>query len=417
MKNWILLLLLYAHLVSAQSRTMRLMTYNLLNYRNITAQCPAYANSAATKEASLDTILAAISPHIVVFNEVGADPRNGNFLLNQVFNVGGVSHWSRAGYSNNNSSTLTNVIVYRNDLFQLLGHDILSLDTTGTSLVRVIDVLRFHYLDPSAYQDSLNFTVIAAHFKAGAGQLNTSIRALAAAKIQHYLYDYGRDSNVFVMGDLNIYRSSEPAYQRFFRGKGMRFADPAKAKGDWSDKVAFAGLHTQSTQKWGLTSCFSSGGLDDRFDHILCTAAAISGEYGVTYSPGSYKAVGNDGLHLNSAINFGTNSSVTPEVLRSLFRTSDHLPVIADFVFDPSRLGAGNAVHRSAPNFPTAIRQPFALGTELQQYRLRLYAVYGQLVLEKPEGSELSLETIKPGLYMAFWSLEDRVAVKKLWVY
>lgn len=417
MKNWTLLLLLYAHLVSAQSRTVRLMTYNLLNYRNITAQCPAYTNSAATKEASLDTILAAISPHIVVFNEVGADPRNGNFLLNHVFNVGGVSHWSRSAYSNNNSSTLTNVIVYRNDLFQLLRHDILSLDTTGAALVRVIDVLRFHYLNPSTNQDSLNFIVIAAHFKAGAGQFNASIRELAATKIQHYLEDYGRDSNVFVMGDLNIYRSSEPAYQRFFKGKGMRFADPANATGDWSDKAAFAGLHTQSTQKWGSNSCYASGGLDDRFDHILCTKAAISGDYGVSYVPGSYKAYGNDGLHLNSAINFGTNSSVTSEVLRSLFRTSDHLPVIADFVFDTSRLGAGSSARRPNPNLPTAIRQPFALGVELQQYGLRLYTVHGQLVLEKTAGSELSLSAIKPGLYTAFWSLEDQVVVKKLWVY
>lgn len=417
MKNWILLLLLYAHLVSAQSRKVRLMTYNLLNYRNVTAQCPAYANSAATKEASLDTILASISPHIVVFNEVGADPRNGNFLLNHVFNVSGVSHWSRAGYSNNNSSTLTNVVIYRNDLFQLLEHDILSLDTSGVSLVRVIDVLRFHYLDPNANQDSLNFTVVAAHFKAGGGHFNASVRALAAAKIQHYLEDYGRDSNVFVMGDLNIYRASEPAYQRFFTGMGMRFADPAKAKGDWSDKATFAGLHTQSTQKWGSSSCYASGGLDDRFDHILCTTAAISGDYGIGYVPGSYKAVGNDGLHLNSAINFGTNSSVTPEVLRSLFRTSDHLPVIVDFIFDPSRLGVGKAVLQTTPNFPAAIRQPFHLGAELHQYRLQLYTVDGQLVREKRAGFGLSFETMLPGLYTAFWSFEDQVVVKKLWVY
>ena len=46
--------------------------------------------------------------------------------------------------------------------------------------------------------------------------------------------------------------------------------------------------------------------------------------------PETYTAFGNDGNHFNGAINFGTNTSVTPDIANALHNASDHLPVFVD---------------------------------------------------------------------------------------
>lgn len=48
--------------------------------------------------------------------------------------------------------------------------------------------------------------------------------------------------------------------------------------------------------------------------------------------PGSYVVCGNDGKHINKAINDPENRMVNPEIADALFKASDHLPVIIDLV-------------------------------------------------------------------------------------
>ena len=74
----------------------------------------------------------------------------------------------------------------------------------------------------------------------------------------------------------------------------------------------------------------STGGLDDRFDLIL-VSQSVKDSGGITYIPGSYTTFGNDGNHLNRALNELPNAVVEDDIATALYYSSDHLPVYADF--------------------------------------------------------------------------------------
>jgi hypothetical protein len=75
--------------------------------------------------------------------------------------------------------------------------------------------------------------------------------------------------------------------------------------------------------------------MDDRFDFILISNNLKFGVKQLTYVPGSYHAVGQDGLHFNKDITASpTNTSVPPDVLAALYGNSDHLPVTLKLAVD-----------------------------------------------------------------------------------
>jgi hypothetical protein len=418
MKKGILVFVLsiVVQVVSAQVFSARLMTYNVLNYRNSTNECNGNTNSASAKEARLDTILSYAQPHIIVFNEVGASANNAQYLLNNVLNSGGGSSWSTTNYTNNSFSSLTKVIAYRNDLFGVLQQDVITQDLSGTALVRVVDAVRFYYKDPllTAQSDTVTFTVIGAHFKAGNGTSNSSVRNLMAKAVIDYIDNDCPDDNVFLLGDYNMYSSSESAYQSLVAGQTFRFDDPIGSGGNWNNNSSFASVHTQSTRSSSSNSCFSAGGLDDRFDQILCSEDVLDGEDGMVYVPNTYLALGNDGAHFNSSINSGTNFSVSANVLSALYNLSDHLPVVADFEIDQQSL---ETAEWSLPKMPNPLRQPFSFQGYHKEWSLALYNLHGRLVFEKNAGAEKVLDGLPKGMYTAVWTKNGRVKPAKLMVW
>ena len=100
----------------AQDRTVRLMTYNILNYRNTTSYCTSSNNSSSNKEGHLETIISEIEPHVVVMNEIGSNPNNLTYLLNNAFNTGSATNWAMANHVHNGFSSLVNGVAYRSDI-------------------------------------------------------------------------------------------------------------------------------------------------------------------------------------------------------------------------------------------------------------------------------------------------------------
>ncbi len=138
-----------------------------------------------------------------------------------------------------------------------------------------------------------------------------------------------------MLGDFNIYRSSESAYLNLLNQSGNGYViDPINRPGNWHNNITFADIHTQST--CGLFSNCpnggSGGGLDDRFDMILISQA-IKDSGGICINEYSYQAFGNDGEHFNNSINDPPFNIITQEIANSLYNSSDHLPVFADFNF------------------------------------------------------------------------------------
>lgn len=324
---------------------LRLMTYNLLNYRNFTSYCTSSNNNPVAKEAALKEIIQYVQPDLLVCNEVGgATPSAHEKILTDVLNTGGVTRWASTSYSNNGSSTLINGVYYDQTKLGVKREATVSKTLTNTDLVRVIDVVQFYYKDSLLpwNADTTFFTVVAAHLKAGSTATDLSDRTAATAALMQYLTQRVPDANVLMGGDFNIYKSQEAAFQNLINHSVVseRFYDPIGQLGTWANNANYAPYHSQSTRNANTNGgCFSGGGLDDRLDHWLMSSDVKNGYGKVAYVPGSFRVVGNDGMHFNQGIDEGTNFSVPANVRSALFTVSDHLPVVVEL--DVQRLGIG----------------------------------------------------------------------------
>jgi hypothetical protein len=201
---------------------------------------------------------------------------------------------------------------------------------------RITDVYNLYIkTDDLANGDTIFVTCFVSHLKAGNTSSDASERAAAAQQIMSYIQNRNISGNVMLMGDFNLYTSSEGAFQKFTTPttSGFRFFDPLNAMGNWQGNPVYAPYHTQSTHTSG--GCFSGGGMDDRFDFIL-TSLPLLQQGGLTYVDNSYKAYGQDGNRLNQPLTSASNpnSSLPSGVINALYNMSDHLPVTLKLVYN-----------------------------------------------------------------------------------
>ena len=331
---------------------IRIMTYNLLNYRNFTSYCPSSSNNAVSKEAYLHTIVTYTQPDLFVCNEINGDNTTAHGrILTYSLNINGETRWEKTDFFSNGSS-LTNGIYFDQNKLGLLYQDLITKDVSNQNLVRGIDVKRFFYKDSllAINPDTVTFTVFAVHLKAGSSSSDIADRNRETAAIMSYLQSHNVGDNYFLAGDLNMPKSQEAGFQNLlnYSTTSLRFYDPESQPGNWNNNYTFRNLHSQSTRDGATNNgCFSGGGLDDRFDHVLFSDDVVNGSAKMTYVSGSLTPVGNDGLHFNAAINAPTNNAVPANVLTALYEMSDHLPVYVDI--DVTRLQVSMEEHAALP--------------------------------------------------------------------
>jgi hypothetical protein len=220
--------------------------------------------------------------------------------------------------------------------------------------------------------------------------------------------DAHNEDNILLMGDLNTYSSNETGFQTLVAGNTFRFEDPATSIGNWHNNSSYASLHTQSTRTSG--TCHSGGGLDDRFDMILCSESLTEGDERITYAPNTYIVVGNDGNHFNNAVNSGTNYSVGSATLSALYLLSDHLPVIADFDLE----GQSLSIATNDPNWtlPNPLPQSFVFEND-NQATLKLYSFAGQLLWSSNEKNTM-LPIVSSGVYVLIKESDNTVSSARI---
>ena len=329
------LLLFFAPALRAQTTTtfpaaddtVRIMVYNLLNYGN-------GANPPHYKNARLSTIVQHVQPDVIGVNEVFSQPA----LLDSILLALG-SGWSHGDYSNAGSETQTNSLFFRSGVFNLRSQRVIS------SVLRDIIAYRLQYRDSlTVPHDTVFLTAVVCHLKASPGSSEEAARAAEAATIAQYLDSLGA-GNYVVMGDMNVFSSNEAAYQMFIADPNptVRLYDPIARPGSWSGNASFADVHTQSPRTvTTLGDGGANGGLDDRFDQILVSGPVMQSGAAVQYLAGSYKTVGQDGLHYNrSLLDTPGNAAAPAAVVQALYEMSDHLPVRADFVLRAGTAAAG----------------------------------------------------------------------------
>ena len=310
--------------------TIRVMHYNLLQY--------GYANcmSLQTKNNYLADIFENTRPDILTVNEIAPNTATINSLRSACLTYNPAM--TGATYANSTGSSIVNMLYYNEDVLGFLNH------TTITGNVRDIDVYHLYHKPSASPADTTHLWFFVAHFKSSTGY--EFDRSQAANDIISWLSDHPYVKNYMLCGDLNLYGSSEPAWQNLIGGSTW-FYDPIGSPSGWVGS-SFANVHTQSPSA-GANACGSEGGMDNRFDFTLVSPSVLLGNRGVFYLQNTCKAYGNDGVSYNQALNCNTTTSVPLYVCTALRNASDHLPVVLD-------LAVGNLAQVSAsePTTPAA---------------------------------------------------------------
>ena len=401
--------------------TIQFMHYNLLNYRNITNYCTSSNNSPTDKDDYMKTIVGYLMPDVITVNEMVGDGGTGaNRLLTNALNQDGRNFYKQANYSAN--SSLSNMLYYNKNKFRLLQQFKIDRALNKTQLVRQIDVYTLYYLDNSELElcDTNYLTIYVAHLKAGNTSSDVSERAQATESIMDYhSINYKSNHSYIISGDFNTYTSNEQGFINLVGdpNTSIRFKDPIKKSGSWNNNSSFASIHTQSTRV--SSSCHSGGGLDDRFDFVLCGQEIISNERGYGYVSGSYEALGNDGRHFNANLNSGSNSSVPVDVLDALYRMSDHLPVSMQLKVNRTTAHSVNLVKDNYLIMNNPVRDLLTWRMQLPMTGyLSILDIHGKCVVqEKIEPTNywnyINLSTISKGLYTITVSSEGHQIIRK----
>ena len=408
-KKFHLLLSLVLISISAHAQdTLTVMQYNLLYYGN-TAICDEYSNNTQHKDECLRTILDYVKPDILTVCEFGATQALQSDFLRHNLNINGSNYWQSDNIINYANSYIINHLFYDSRKLGLKKH--VALRTTP----RDTDVYELFLKTPNLIAgDTILLICIVAHTRAGE-EWESSRRAQMQVAMDYINQHYPSD-NVLIMGDFNMYGASESGYRlltQTYSNPDICFMDPLanlNGVGEWNNNYTYAPFHTQSTHA-SSSGCFSSGGLDDRFDFILMADEIAFSYKHLRYVQGSYHAVGNDGHHFNTSINQGYNSAVPAVVAEALYDCSDHLPVTMKIAVDV-HLGVEDHEAQSlyatvAPN-PARDRASVTFFNPAQgQVQFELYSLQGQLLQREAaafgEGAqqfELALQDLTKGFYL-----------------
>ena len=311
-----LILLILVSILNAS--TVRIMTYNILNYEDENNREDDYA-----------LILDFTQPDLIVAQEIIGQAGYSHFQ-SDVLDIVAPNGWSSAPFTNQTAQQDI-ALYYKHDIFTFVSTSVVyTAQSSGTR--DVIQWIMLHNLS------GLEFNIYGVHLKASSGSSNANQRLQETTILRNHLNELAANSFI-VAGDFNIYSnnsSSEPAFDMLTGASDNnngRLFDPIDRIGHWHNNSSYSDVHTQSPR----TSSFgggANGGMDDRFDWLFVSQSILDETSSMYYVDGTYSAFGNDGNHFNDAINDGTNNSVSAEMADALHDASDHLPVYMDVWFD-----------------------------------------------------------------------------------
>jgi hypothetical protein len=312
-------------LLAPPAFALRVVDYNLLNYPG---------NSGPARAAYYRTILDTLGLNAdVIVTQEQTSSSGATEFLNEVLNtMDPPGTWAMTPFIDGNDTDAE--LYYRVATVQFLGQ--WAFYPNPSYQLRYIHVYR---LKPAGYSSAdAEFRIYTGHLKASQGSDCSplpceTVRLNECIGIRDSMNAMPAGTRAMMCGDMNFYtQSGEPGYAKLLESQANnigRMYDMLPA-GSWHDGATFAPYHTQSPCK--TTPCASgaaTGGMDDRFDMILPTYSLGTGQ-GLAVVPGTMKAIGNDGLHLNLNI---TDAPTIPEganFATALKLASDHLPVRVD---------------------------------------------------------------------------------------
>ncbi|RMF57749.1 MAG: hypothetical protein D6743_18540, partial [Calditrichaeota bacterium] len=300
-------LCLFVPFAPAQVDTLRIASYNLLNFPSV---------GGVQRVDDFRIVMRYLKPDVLVVQEL--ESQGGlDLFLNEVMNQTGATYAAAIFIDGPDTDS---GLFYRPDRVSIQ-----PVHAIPTDLRNI-----YQYTLTAAGQE---FIIYSVHLKAGSLDGDQQRRLTETTALRREIDSLPAGTNFMVVGDFNMRSSLEAAFSELAdstANAALKLFDPVDQLGLWHNNPVFAVLHTQSTR----TTAFgegATGGLDDRFDLILVSASLLT-PGGMDILPATYRAVGNDGNHLNLAVNAGTNGAVPDSVADALHQASDHLPVAADFI-------------------------------------------------------------------------------------
>lgn len=328
----LILLTLFIYNSSIFADTIKIMQYNMLYYTtSVPSGCTITPSYLDTKDLNLKKIIKYENPDVIGVNEIGSQSTYVDRIKNNVLNTDGVTYYQNCPLTNFSGGSIANMLFY--DSRKLGFHSFFYITTS----VRDINAYKMFYKTPQlASGDTIFITFILAHLKAGSYDSDKLTRYQQTQALMNKLEQLQIADNYIFLGDFNLYSSSEQAYQHLvnYSNTLFRFYDPINQPGNWNNASQFAAIHTQSTHTSSDNGCYSTGGMDDRFDFILVSPYVYFGSKKVRSVNSSYHALGQDGNRFNGAINNPQNTIVPDSIANALYNFSDHLPVIMKIAID-----------------------------------------------------------------------------------
>lgn len=361
--------------------TLKMMQYNLMYYTNTSgvSGCNTSSNNLDAKDGYIETIFHHVMPDVFCVCEIGSNEMYADRLLNNAINKRGVDYYRHGPLTNFSGGYIANMIFYNSQKLTLYDHRYI------TTSYRDINGYTMYYNSPDLAQgDTIFMTFWIMHLKAGSSDENAASRYVQTQRLMNYLASQGTPGNFIVSGDFNVYGASEDAYQELinYSNSLYRFYDPIDREGEWNNNSQFADIHTQSTHASETNGCFSTGGLDDRFDIILVSPYVYYGSDRVRVLPETYHALGQDGHRFNGTVVSPQNQDVPANVAQALYNQSDHLPVITEFLVD-THVG----VAQYQRDFLLKVANPvndqltvFMQNEKPDQYRFEIFSIDGRLL-------------------------------------
>ncbi len=390
----------------AQER-IKLMSYNLMHFPSTYAYDDA-SNTFIDRSPRLKAITDEFQPDILMVceleNQTGADT-----ILSNVLNVG-TNKYASPNFIYNQSTSYTR---YNQFLYYNTDKLILENQSILTTNLRDINNYTFILNTTDAATNPIYIEVYVAHLKASQNASNEQKRLDMVNVFTANLASVPSNHHIVFAGDLNIYTSSEPAYQELLdTTNSIVLVDPINSPGSWHNNSTYQALATQSpittnnqfSANYGANAAGSdgvTGGLDDRFDFILLDQNAMT-DTNLHYVSGSYHAYGNNGTCFNTSINnTDCAGSLFSEALRDhLFNMSDHLPVVLELETNSTFLQVEDASEIAFLRGNIAVTS-----LEVKNNNYDKYLIYNSLgqIMNKNKFSNaieiINIETLSSGVY------------------
>ncbi len=317
----VVVLIVLNSLFGFSQETFKAMFYNVLNFP---------LQQPASRIQHLDVILNDYLPDLFMICELNTEAGANTILQTMQFIN---PDYQRAAFVENTSdddfgdqNELQNMIFYDSSKF------ILESQAVVTTIYRDFNHYKLKLNTTDQNSDPIYLDVFVTHLKSSSGTANKALRKQMVDAFVTYLSTLPNDSNILLGGDLNLYTSSEPAFQELLDlddNNNIDLIDPANRIGSWSNNTTYLDVFTQSTRQTnGLGG--ASGGFDDRFDFIM-TSGNMATNPDISFVSGSYQAYGNNNNIncYNENINSTNCSGPTYSqfIRNALYNFSDHLPV------------------------------------------------------------------------------------------